>query len=64
MGERIREIQKYLNDVRHNIAVLLNGSFNDYQTMALENSSRLLNMIDERLDELKNYSVEPPSTLE
>jgi hypothetical protein len=63
--EEIRDIQKYLNDIRHNFMILLSDRDLEYVPYTvLENSNQILNVVDKKLNNLKNYSVEPPRTQE
>lgn len=58
MEEKIRNIQKHLNDVRHNLVTLLHINLNDVETLALENSTALLNKVDLEIVELKREILE------
>lgn len=56
--EQIRDAQKYLNDVRHNLASLLASQLGDYEYLALENTVRLIGIVDEKLTEIKKLLAE------
>lgn len=59
MEERIRDIQKYLNDIRHNLVTLRSDRSLEYVPyFVLENTNELLNVVDEKLTEIKKLLAE------